>query len=442
VSLPARRLHFRIIWTTALGSLLAMGAMTGIAIVALNAVTRNAAESSLRDRFVLDSTSIKDNPRGPKAALASPLDSVQDSTWVYDSSNTQLLGPEAGRRVQAVVDHLSYTTSRTSLTHHERMYLAGPVRIGGPTPGRGVLVVSQSLEPYEDTRTEVLVGLVALGLLVAAGATGLAAWTMARTLAPVESMASLADDWSQSDLDARFDDLGTENEITHLGHTLNHLLDRVAGALRSEQRLTAELAHELRTPLTGIRGEVELALMSQPDAGARQRLDRVISLVDQMSGTITTLLAIARGDSPEQQHSTTVDAVLAATLTGRDSAPPAVRRPEPNPGLRVEATTEIAVRALSPLVDNALRYANEQVTLSVLAGHRSVDITVSDDGPGVDGHDGDPDNLFASGTKAPGSPGAGLGLALARRVAHSLGGDVSLTSPGKPTSFTLTLPKA
>jgi signal transduction histidine kinase len=409
--------------------------------VALNAVTRNAADSSLENRFVLDSTSIRDNPLGPKAALASPIDSVEDSTWLYDSSRRQVLGPEAGSRVQAVVDGLSHATSRTSLTHHDRIYLAGPVTIGGPTSGRGVLVVSQSLEPYEDTRAEVLIGLVALGLLVAAGATGLAAWTMARTLAPVESMASLADDWSQSDLDARFDDLGTENEITHLGHTLNLLLDRVAGALRSEQRLTSELAHELRTPLTGIRGELELALMSKPDPAARQRLDRVISLVDQMSSTITTLLAIARGDSHEQ-HSTTVDAVLGATLTGRETAEHVVRRPEPNPGLRVEATTEIAVRALSPLVDNALHYANEQVTLSVQAGHRTVDITVSDDGPGVAGHDSDPERLFAAGAKAPGSQGAGLGLALARRVAHTLGGDVSLTSPRKPTSFTLTLPKA
>jgi two-component system OmpR family sensor kinase len=438
---PARRLHFRIIWTTALVSVLAMGAMTGIAIVALTIVTRNAAESSLQDRFVLDSTSIRDDPLGPRAALASPIDSVEDSTWLYDASHTQLLGPDAGRRVAGVVRALSDASRRTSLTHHDRVYLAGPVTIGGPRPGHGVLVVSQSLEPYEDTRAEVLVGLVTLGLLVAAGATGLAAWTMSRTLAPVESMASLADDWSQSDLDARFDDLGTDNEITHLGHTLNSLLERVAGALRSEQRLTSELAHELRTPLTGIRGELELALMSGPDPVARQRLDRVISLVDQMSGTITALLAIARGHSHEQ-HSTTVDAVLGATLTGRESAEPAVRRPDPDPGLRVDAPTEIAVRALSPLVDNALRYGNDLVTLSVTAGHRTVDITVSDDGPGVEQDDGDPERLFAAGTKAPGSPGAGLGLALARRVAHSLGGDVSLTSPREPTSFTLRLPKA
>ena len=76
--------------------------------------------------------------------------------------------------------------------------------------------------------------------------------------------------------------------------------------------------------------------------------------------------------------------------------------------------------------------------LSVRDGERTVEITVSDDGPGVAGSDSDP---FAAGTKAHDSPGAGLGLALAQRVAHTLGGDVTLTSQRDPTSFTLTLPK-
>jgi signal transduction histidine kinase len=437
---PGRRLRSRIIWTTALVSLLAMGAMIGTAVLALDAVISRNVSSSLQDRFALDSSSIRNNPRGPEVALSSPVDSVQDSTWLFDSSGRQILGPQAGRRVREVVRDLSAVTSRTSTTKHERVYLAGPVTIRGPRPGRGVLVVSLNLEPYEDTRAEIIVGLVALGLLVTAGSTAVAAWTMARALAPVEAMAGLAEDWSQSDLDTRFEGLGSGHEIARLGRTLNLLLDRVAGALRGEQRLTSELAHELRTPLTGIRGEVELALMAAPPPATRERLERVIALVDQMSTTITTLLAIARDDIAHH-NSTTVDAVVEATLEGRAVGETVVRRPDPMPGLRVGATTENAVRALSPLLDNALRYAHDQVALSVRAGDRTVDITVSDDGPGVDYDGAGPESLFTAGGKAPGSPGAGLGLALARRVANTLGGDVSLASPRNPTSFTLTLPK-
>ena len=78
--------------------------------------------------------------------------------------------------------------------------------------------------------------------------------------------------------------------------------------------------------------------------------------------------------------------------------------------------------------------------LSVNGSPRSVGITVSDDGPGL--QDGkDPETFFAAGARSADSTGAGLGLALARRVARALGGDVTVTSERRPTSFTLTLPR-
>jgi signal transduction histidine kinase len=310
------------------------------------------------------------------------------------------------------------------------------------------VVVSESLEPYESNRTEVLIGLIAMGLLVTAGATAIAAWTMSRTLAPVEAMAGLAEDWSERELDARFDDRGSENEIAHLGRTLNVLLDRVAGALRGEQRLTSELAHELRTPLSGIRGEAELAMMSSHEPATRERLERVVSLVDQMSTTITTLLAIARGEEGQVSTRTTVTEVISATLAStstnsrsREKVIEIQRKDRSSDDVRVSAPTESAARALSPLIENAVQHAEEQVTLTVEGTPRTVGITVSDDGPGLPLGGGDPELLFTAGTRAPESSGAGLGLALARRVARTLGGDVTVTSERAPTSFTLTLPR-
>jgi two-component system OmpR family sensor kinase len=150
---PGRRLRSRIIWTTALASMLAMGAMIGTAILALNAVTRSNVDSTLRERFALDSSNIRDDPRGPQVALDTPIDSVEESTWLFDSSGARILGPRAGRRVQEVVADLSGVSRRTSLTRHERAYLAGPVTINGSDRSPGVLVVSQSLNPYEDTST-------------------------------------------------------------------------------------------------------------------------------------------------------------------------------------------------------------------------------------------------------------------------------------------------
>jgi signal transduction histidine kinase len=68
-----------------------------------------------------------------------------------------------------------------------------------------------------------------------------------------------------------------------------------------------------------------------------------------------------------------------------------------------------------------------------------VEVTVSDDGDGIAADD--LETVFRSGKRGVASDGAGLGLALSRRVARTLGGDVRVTSIGGPTSFTLTLPR-
>jgi two-component system OmpR family sensor kinase len=437
-------LRSRIIWTTAVVSALAMGAMVGTVVLALNGATHSNVESTLTGRFETTSSALGSGKSTPEQAMETSVDAIEDSTWLYDSDGVLVEGPKAGRHVRGVADRLGTVTRKTTTTQHERVYLAAPVTIrGGPNPGPGVLVVSESLEPYESTRSEVLIGLIALGLLVTAGATGIAAWTMSRTLAPVEAMAGLAEDWSERELDARFDDRGSENEIAHLGRTMNVLLDRVAGALRGEQRLTSELAHELRTPLSGIRGEAELALMSSTESGTRERLDRVVGLVDQMSSTITTLLAIARGEEAQTPTQTAVDEVVSATLASTRAGHPAIgiNRGETPAGLRVNATIESAVRALSPLVENAMQHADVQVTVTVHENTRAVDITVSDDGPGLPPEWVDTETLFEAGARAADSNGAGLGLALARRVARTLGGEVAVTSVREPTSFTLTLPR-
>jgi two-component system OmpR family sensor kinase len=438
--LTSRPLRTRIVITTLLVSAIAMAAMVGTVVLALNAITHRSVDSSLNDRMSVLSAGIENASNGPKEALETPDDSIDDTTWLYDDKGTMLVGPEARPRTQQVADSLGQVTTRTRTVRHERVYLAAPVEIGGPQRGNGVLVVSRSLEPYEDTRTEIIVGLVLLGLLVTAGATGIAAWTVGRTLAPVEDMAARADDWSERALDARFEDPGTGDEIAHLARTLNVLLDRVAGALRSEQLLTSELAHELRTPLTGIRGEAELALMKSGDVQTTEHLNQVVHLTDRMSATIAALLEIARGGG-RSGNRTTVQDVVTAVVAAYPGADGRLLEDVEDSDREVSlaATTELAARAISPLVDNALRHATSRVTVSSSVGARTASIHVSDDGPGLVG---DPERLFGAGTRDEGSPGAGLGLALARRVARTLGGQVDVTSAAEPTTFTLTLPRS
>ncbi|WP_199716095.1 sensor histidine kinase [Aeromicrobium endophyticum] len=426
-------------WSTAIVTAIAMAAVTGTVVLILSALTRNSVDSALDDRIALVTSAVETGPDGSIRPLRIPDDSVDESTWIFDTNGKQLQGPDAGRRVQAAAESLSRVTRRTNTERRERVYLAEPIAASGSGAPNAVVVVSESLEPYESTRTQVVALFGVLGLVVTAGSTAIAAWTVRRALAPVESMAARAEEWSEHDLESRFTaDARGSDEIGALGHTLNHLLDRVTGALRNEQRLTAELAHELRTPLTAIRGEAELGLITTDDESAKRRLTEVVDLVERMNSTITTLLAVARGDA-ERGTSSRPEAIIASVLADHTADDLARCRVHVTEDVDVAAPLTLAARALAPLVDNALSHATSVVTITTTADDRTVEIAVSDDGPGL--QDADTEAIFDAGRRSSTSLGAGLGLSLSRRVARTLGGDATLTSGRSPTTFTITLPR-
>ncbi len=416
---------------------LAMAAMIGTVVLVLNRTADNNVETTLSDRLDVASATLRIGPNGELSELQTPDDAVDASTWIFDPAGRLVDAPRAGQRVKAKVESLSTVSSRTLVESHDRVYLASPVR-NGAGDVTAVIVVTESMGPYETTRIAVLSVLAGLAVLVTGGSAAIAAWTMRRALGPVEEMATLATDWSEHDLEARFDGAAESDEISTLGRTLNVLLDRVAGALRNEQQLTSELAHELRTPLTAIRGEAELGLLAASDPTILGRFENVVGLVDRMNATVGTLLAVARGHAARGSAGL-VDDVVSSVLAHRPGPDQLAWTVNVGPNLLVAAPTDLAARALAPLVDNAARFARSSINISAGAHDRVVEITVSDDGEGVGA--GDVESIFDAGRRHADSDGAGLGLALSRRVARTLGGDVAVRSIASPTSLTLTLPR-
>jgi signal transduction histidine kinase len=271
------------------------------------------------------------------------------------------------------------------------------------------------------------------GLVGACGVvlSGWVAWHVShRALKPVRDMAERAEDWSAQNLARRFDLGPPDNELSQLGQTLDHLLDRVAHTIRAEQRFSAELAHEIRTPLAAIRGSAELALLRKPaDPELRTDLAEIADGTRRLAEVVTALLELAQNPGEALQAKASPDAVIAQVsglvpaqieleLTG--SAPP------------IAGPLALVTRALAPLVENAGQHAEKRVTIDLRALDL-IEIAVSDDGPGVP-----PDlreSIFEPGASTQGS--SGLGLGIARRVARSLGGDVVLYGD----EFVLRLPR-
>jgi signal transduction histidine kinase len=107
----------------------------------------------------------------------------------------------------------------------------------------------------------------------------------------------------------------------------------------------------------------------------------------------------------------------------------------------VEGDPGLIRQLLAPVIDNAERHAASEVTVELAARQNTMLAIVRDDGPGVDPALGE--TIFLPGVRGPdeGGDGAGLGLPLAQRLAHSCGGEIQL-GEGPGGCFVIVLPVA
>jgi signal transduction histidine kinase len=255
-------------------------------------------------------------------------------------------------------------------------------------------------------------------------------------------MTRRAADWSEHDLDRRFNLGPPHDELTALSATLDGLLARIASSLRHEQRFSAEMAHELRTPLSGVRAEAELALRGKLPGDVRGSLEQIMRGTERMQSVIDTLLKAAPGNAPTTPGSASARGAAKLAIDGVQSAGTRadVRlalAPVTNE-LRVGAAQDIVAQALRPLLDNAMRHARKNVSLSVSRERGEICFAVQDDGDGPG--ELNANTLFEPGESTVGS--AGLGLALARRLARSCGGEVTVDLSARGGRFILCLPAA
>ena len=354
--------------------------------------------------------------------LDGPRDSLDQNMWIFDGAGDLVDGREPAGALAATVTALGTARAPTSrvVAGDYRLY-ARPVRGRDGTGAIATVVAGIDLAPYESAERRGLWLSLALGLVVVATAGAAASASARSALRQVRVMAQRADDWREHDLTRRFDLVPPRNELADLGGTLNRMLDRITRAIEGERRLTDEVAHELRTPLSVIRSEAQLALMAAevpPDRA--ESLRAILEQTRRMEESIATMLAVARSAHSGEDTCRAADVLDELEERARGGTSVTVDAAVDG-SVVIAAPAQVVVAALSPIVDNAARHARSRVRLSAEVRGARVVLTVADDGEGV--QDEHREAIFDPGHTST-ADGAGLGLALARRLANTVGAEV------------------
>ena len=273
----------------------------------------------------------------------------------------------------------------------------------------------------------------------------LGAWWLQRHIhQPLAQVVAAARQLARGQTPAVLPEAGPE-EIATVGRSFNQMAQSLAAADHERALMLAGVSHDLRTPLTKLRLGVEIA-GAQVDAPLAASMARSIDEMDAIVGQFLDFARVGADAGEAEVPATASLNDLAQAVAEAQADHGRVLALElgglPNLPVRPQALR----RALDNLVENAWRHGAAPVVLRTGGSAQQAWIEVADHGTGMDAKELDHMRQpFARGGGAAraGVPGAGLGLAIAERVARAHGGALELHSaPGQGLRARLVLPLA
>jgi signal transduction histidine kinase len=231
---------------------------------------------------------------------------------------------------------------------------------------------------------------------------------------------------------------GSNDEFDRLSVRLNEMLDRIHELDDGLRQVSDNIAHDLKTPLTRLRNKAEAALSARAGEARAGRLREMVADIDGIIGTFDALLMISRvesGSAPAMLAPTDLSAVARDVAELYEpvfeeegfSFEAAIAE-----GVALRGSRELLARALSNLIDNALKYGvtdggKKRIELTLSLADGQARLCVADHGPGIAPQDRKKvTERFARLEESRSRPGNGLGLSLVRAVARLHGGQLEL----------------
>ncbi|MGI8822558.1 MAG: ATP-binding protein [Acidimicrobiia bacterium] len=303
---------------------------------------------------------------------------------------------------------------------------AGPMRLLTAHVSNGAIQVARSMDEFDRTMRGITVRLLVVGLggVITAGLLGL--WVTRRALRPVDELTRTVEHVTATkDLDTAIA-VDRTDEVGRLAAGFNQMMHSLRRSRTEQEQLVRDAGHELRTPLTALRTNVEmLARTDGHMTEDRQRLiDAATREIEELSTLVSELVTLASDPDVGAEPMAPVDlediSSEVVARFGRRTEHRIVLDSRPS---MVNGRAAALERAISNLVDNAVKWSPPEATVRVSVGDGVV--AVSDAGPGIRDEDKARvfDRFYRS-VEARTTPGSGLGLAIVAKVVEQHGGTV------------------
>jgi two-component system, OmpR family, sensor kinase len=311
-----------------------------------------------------------------------------------------------------------------------------------------------SLSASRTSIDHAVTNLLLVELLVAAAALALAALLVVRTtrtaLRPLSAVIETATRIAHGDSNLRLKPSRIDTELGSLAAAFDQMLDALETAIdearasdAATRRFLADASHELRNPIAALQASVETLLREQPERPERDRLEAAVARdTERLGRLVGDLLGLARLEAQPNRAPTDLASITRPLLEhAKARAPHATITLSADDETTVSGDPDALERVLRNLIDNALAAIQPTGRIDVQLRRRNgyVQALVADDGPGVPEHQRQ--RIFERFVRLdPSKPGHGLGLAIARRIAHQHHGDLTCDPTPNGASFTLRLP--
>ncbi len=252
-------------------------------------------------------------------------------------------------------------------------------------------------------------------------------WLSSRVMSPVVDLSRRVRAMSTSGRPVALRPHFVDDEVGQVAAALDDYSTRLTHLVERDREFNADVSHELRTPLAVIASTTELLLGQDLPDKTRERLRRIERAVRQSTELTDALLLLSRSERQGPTDGESTDVARVAEQVIDISRPhlgtkPVQARLEVEEPVTTAAPSSVVAVALTNLISNAFKYT-QQGEVVVIVGHGRV--AVEDTGPGIAAEDAE--RLFVRGERGTTAvKGAGLGLAIVRRLCDLYGWSVSL----------------